>query len=351
MLRERICWILGATASLALCVGVAVGPRSATARRPAIGSAPATSVADAQCIACHAEEAAAWHGSQHQTSYVEAEFQTALAREPRAFCRGCHAPLSQGGAKVDAVAAQTGVGCVSCHVRDGVVIAGVAARRTGMAPHPVVRSASLGLDDCGGCHEFEFPDGSLRDRPLLMQRTISEHARSSFANVPCAECHMPRDGDGRRNHRFLGSRDPEFVRSAVHITATRPNQTTLRVVLRAGEAGHDFPTGDLLRRIEVGATVLDGEREGAPRRRFLGRHFVDRAQASGAKLRVELADDRVRSGGERIVDLHLPTGEGRPIKWWVEYQRVAHDRSFDPADAAIDGVIPLAGGVVRHDAR
>ena len=89
------------------------------------------------------------------------------------------------------------------------------------------------------------------------------------------------------------------------------------------------------------AVLVDGE--GPSRRRFLARHFGDRVQRSGVRLREELHDDRVPPDGERVVELTVPDAEGRPIRWWVEYQRVAHQRSFDEADAALDGVVTLAG--------
>jgi hypothetical protein len=302
---------------------------------------------DAACIECHPDEAAQWQGSPHQTSYLESTFQAAIDREPRAYCRGCHAPLSNGGAEVSAVAARIGVGCTSCHVRDGSILASPGTGEPEVAPHAVTRTAALmGTDTCAGCHEFDFPDTALRDRPLAMQRTITEHAASPYADVGCADCHMPRGADGQRSHAFVASRDPDLVRDAVEVEAVRTGPTTVRITLRAARVGHAFPTGDLLRRVEVGAVAILGDGEGRPARRWLARHFGDRVQASGARARVELADDRVPAGGERTVVLEVPEATGHEVRWWVDSQRVAHQRSVDEAHAVVDGGIAVARGTL-----
>jgi len=303
------------------------------------------------CVRCHPLEGAEWLGSPHQTSFSEATFQTAITIEPRAFCRRCHAPEVDPSRPHTADAGALGVACTTCHVHDEAVLA--APLRPAVdasalpAPHAIVRSETFATADaCARCHEFPFPDTALRDQPLAMQRTVSEHAASRFADRSCADCHMPRDADGRRSHAFSASRDPQLLRSAVQVTTERIDATTVRVTLRPGEVGHAFPTGDLLRRLEIGAAAVLADGEGPSRRRFLARHFGSRMQRSGVRLRDELHDDRVPPVGERVVELPVPASQGRPIRWWVEYQRVAHQRSFDEADAALDGVVTLAGGTI-----
>ena len=46
--------------------------------------------------------------------------------------------------------------------------------------------------------------------------------------------------------------------------------------------------------------------------------------------------------------LRVPGSAGAPVRWWVAYQRVAHQRSFDEADAVIDGELELAAGVLEE---
>lgn len=45
-----------------------------------------------ECVACHPEVAAQWEGSLHQQAFVDPHVELALTREPRPFCRSCHAP-------------------------------------------------------------------------------------------------------------------------------------------------------------------------------------------------------------------------------------------------------------------
>ncbi len=318
-----------------------------TSRAPSVD---AEHLEDAACMRCHPNETAQWRDSPHQSSYAESTFQAAIAREPRAYCRACHAPLSDRGVTVDADAAALGVACTSCHVRDGLVLASATGTGTAAAPHPITRSAALdGVDACAGCHEFPFPDTALRDRPLAMQRTVSEHAASPFAAVTCVACHMPRGDDGRRSHAFVASRDPDLVRAAVDVEVVRLGPTRVSITLRAADVGHAFPTGDLLRRVEVGAAAVRSDTEGPAARRFLARHFGDRVQSTGARLRVEIADDRVPAGGARIVELEVPEADGHRVRWWVEYQRVAHQRGRDEAAAEIDGSISIAGGTLESE--
>lgn len=327
----------------------ATGAASTTgdARAKTKRAAAAALLDDRACIECHPDEAAQWRGSPHQTAFVESTFQEAIEREPRAYCRACHAPLSNGGVKVSRVAAEIGVGCTSCHVREGTVLASPGTDGPEVAPHPVTRTEALtAVDACASCHEFDFPDTRLRDHPLAMQRTITEHAASSFADVGCVGCHMPRGDDGQRVHGFVASRDPDLVRAAVDVDAVRLGPTQVQITLRAAKVGHAFPTGDLLRRVEVAAVAVLPEGDGPITRRFLARHFGDRVQSSGARVRVELADDRVPADGERVVVLDVPEAAGLPVRWWVDYQRVAHQRSRNEADAIVDGGIAVARGLL-----
>jgi hypothetical protein len=154
---------------------------------------------------------------------------------------------------------------------------------------------------------------------------------------------MPKEPDGRRSHAFAASRDPAALRRALRIDAARVDARRVRVTLRAGEVGHAVPTGDLLRRLEVGAALPGDATSGT--RRYLARHFGQRRQASGIVVRDELYDDRVPADGRpREVILEVDGAEDAAIDWWVRYQRVSHRRRLDPAGDAIDGTIEVAAG-------
>src|SRR5687768_3228363 len=47
---------------------------------------------NAGCVGCHPDQAAEWRGSLHARAASDGAYRRALAREPSAFCRGCHAP-------------------------------------------------------------------------------------------------------------------------------------------------------------------------------------------------------------------------------------------------------------------
>ncbi|HWB81890.1 MAG TPA: multiheme c-type cytochrome [Nannocystaceae bacterium] len=279
---------------------------------------------DAACMGCHVDATAQWLASPHATSFVDGPFQSAHRREPQAFCRACHAP-EQDPAIVEATtAAGFGISCVTCHVDDDTVAASTSAS------HPALRAAI----DCDGCHEFDFPDAALREHPLQMQRTVSEHDVSPFAATPCAGCHMPQD-----DHRM---RAETLLESAIDVRVARTNDG-VRLELRVLAAGHAVPTGDLFRRLEVGAMIVDPRAPQGPALRYLSRRFDDGVQSNAIAVLMETADDRVPADGTaRIVELALPDADARPIVWWVEHQRVAFPRGGE----ALDGRTPMAGGLL-----
>ena len=182
-----------------------------------------------------------------------------------------------------------------------------------------------------------------------MQSTLSEHRRSLERGAACSDCHMPVVENGaspHRSHRFLGGRDPEFVRSAVSVTAERPRDSTLRVTLTPRALGHAFPTGDLFRRIEVSAESVGIEWQViASDRRYLARHWErDPKSPFGVVLRTAVFDDRPLA---EPVSVELDLGEravGLPVTFRVAYQRVEHPRSDEETDSLVEGEIELSSG-------
>jgi len=302
---------------------------------PSRGGRPDAAARNAACEGCHVEVAREWRGSMHQRAYIDADFAQSLAREPSAFCRGCHAPEADPERPAPAALAQLGVGCVTCHVPGDTVLA---APRSDVskAPHEVLRLPGFAADAaCGGCHEFGFPD-----RPeVAMQGTLREHAASGHAETRCVTCHMPGSPGGRRGHAFAASRDPALLRRALAVRAQRRDES-VHIELAPAWVGHAVPTGDLFRRLVVEAEVADAQWQVlAHATRPLGRRF-----AAGGGARVPVTDDRVGAHGPTTTQVVLELGDAardRSIRWRVRYERVA----FGGEDGAeVWNSVTIAGG-------
>jgi hypothetical protein len=299
-----------------------------------------------ECAACHADIAAEWRASHHRRAYTDEPFQRALAaeNENHAFCRGCHAPEAPPGAPPPPDLADIGVACVSCHASGGDLLA-TPSQTPSEAPHPSRRAEAFATARaCSGCHDFDFPDSGLRERPEKMQLTAAEHAQSGFGEAACAGCHMPFVGEGKgrhRSHAFASSRSVEGHRRALSISTDR-TANTVEITLAPGEVGHAFPTGDLFRRLTVTAEVVGADHELlASQTRYLARHFRPEVLPSGRKVRTTLADDRpgapALGGDPVVVRLDLgPIARGRPALVRVVYQRVAHVMDGLPEAAAVE---------------
>jgi hypothetical protein len=314
---------------------------------PARGRREQAAALNAECERCHAPEAREWRASLHREADLVPAYRRAFAIEPMPFCRSCHAPeANPEEPESDAVAA-IGVGCVTCHVTGSAVLAAPLRNPASpaLSPHPIVRDARFAGDGaCAGCHEFGFPSTPGRETRDKMQWTMTEHARSAAADVPCAGCHMPLER-GRRSHTFAASRDPAMLARAAHITAERDGPSSVRITLAPAEAGHAFPTGDLFRRIEVLAQI-DGPDHmvlGSDVQ-YLGRHFERRGAGSGRRL---VRDDRL-FGAPVTVTLSLgPDAAGRPIAYRVAYQRIEHPVGTGDEAAVLEGETVLAQGILH----
>lgn len=306
------------------------------------------------CETCHQEITREWRESFHARSYVDPAFQRALRKEPRPFCRACHAPEADPLVPAIGWAAESGVACVTCHVLDDQVVSGPPRKNPGAAPHLVKRDSRFVSEEaCARCHEFSFPDGHARTRPELMQSTVTEHQRSQAAERGCASCHMPHTGGngGHRSHRFLGGHDPDLLRRSLAVSAQRPSGTTLRLTLVPTKVGHAFPTGDLFRRlmIHVSSVTASGE-EQTVRLRYLTRHLATEQQLVGKRVLVTRLDDRLH--GRTTLDLDIAERYSKaPLRWRIVYQRVIFpDSAIVGAEsidgATLDGEIVLDSGVI-----
>ena len=141
---------------------------------------------------------------------------------------------------------------------------------------------------------------------------------------------MPRapGGSRRRHHGFHV--DDVLLRSAVRVTAAREGDHAVAITITPARVGHDVPTGDMFRRLEVRASAVGDPRTTST---ALARRF-QRVPGPDGTRRLQVGDDRIRGGGPPrrvILDLE-PALDARPIRWEVVHQRM------DPAMAASFGV-------------
>jgi hypothetical protein len=315
--------------------------------------AATASALNASCTGCHSEIAAEWRASFHAQSQHDPAYQRAFALEPLPFCQSCHAPESNVKQPVPAAAADLGVGCVTCHVVGDHLLASTNGTSAGTPPHAVTRTREFaGTSACASCHQFAFPELASREKLVLMQATLHEHAQSNASDLPCASCHMPSVGTGanrHRSHAFPGGHDPEFVRGALSVRAERRSANRVRLVLRTENVGHAFPTGDLFRRLEVSAEAIGGDHQAVgATRRYLSRHWTEKQQLARVVRQVK-SDDRpthTPSALELELQVDEPTAAALPLAWRVAYQRVEHPRSEAEEDSVLDGEIEIASGTL-----
>lgn len=314
--------------------------------------------ANAPCVGCHEEIGAEWQRSLHRHAWTDRVFQSAYRVEPLAFCRSCHAPMSDAAKEPSGRAATDGIGCVTCHVGADRRIRAARPIPASERLHAVSVDAKLAtVAACASCHQFDFPSHSGQLVAEPMQDTVREHARSTKADQPCQACHM-RVVDGpsgkHRSHDFSVIRDPAILRRAITVAAERPAAQLLRLTLTADEVGHAFPTGDMFRRVEVRAEAVDADGrvlERAPSV-VLERTFGDRPRAPDSladvgSQRIELADTRVPPPGQgsRVVDLPFTQVRlGARLRWSVVYQRMPSPMaSAFSVNQAIDEVVIATG--------
>ena len=367
-------WAARALLTLVGCSPVSApalsGPAATLAAQPHVAmpgpaprgrSAEAASALNATCTACHQQIAAEWRSSFHARAQRDEAYQRAFLLEPLPFCQGCHAPETDAFRPVPELAADLGVGCVTCHVQGGHILAAAKRGQVEVAPHALTRSAEFGTTSaCANCHEFAFPDLALRGQPELMQATVHEHEHSSAKGLTCATCHMPSVGVGQarhHSHAFPGGHDADFVKSALRVQAQRCADDRVCLVLSTQRVGHAFPTGDLFRRIEVSAEAVGADYQvTSSARRYLSRHWSEQRKLATI-VRSVVKDDRATSEPLRV-ELELSGSVAAlPLSWRVAYQRVEHPRSEAEQDSVVDGeielgsgtLLPLAKGQKNHD--
>ena len=151
-----------------------------------------------ECARCHAATHEAWSESMHARAWTDPLFQASYVREPLAWCRNCHAPLSA--QESGAVPREQGISCAACHVRAGE-IGGLSrpAQLDELARGPGRRwiwrlPALRGLPSV---HVSESHGGVSRargstERGALLGSTDAEHDRGVARERRCCLWHVPR---------------------------------------------------------------------------------------------------------------------------------------------------------------
>jgi hypothetical protein len=167
-----------------------------------------------------------------------------------------------------------------------------------------------------------------------MQSTVTEHARSTFAAVTCAECHLPREADGHRSHRFDVSRNTALLRGAIAM-ASRRTPSGVAVALTTREVGHAMPTGDLFRRLRL---VVRGE---AADGRHLGEEEVLFARRFDQRRGLMAGREDTRLFGDTEVRLDRP--------WLTEATRIGVELRYERVAQTSD-VVDVRGEIQRREA-
>ncbi|MGD8608272.1 MAG: cytochrome c3 family protein [Myxococcales bacterium] len=247
------------------------------------------------------------------------------------------------------------VTCATCHVRNGIVYGPFGDTH---APHPTAKDEKLlRVDVCTRCHEAERLYSSQNLGCFFS--TGREWAASSYAEAgeTCQSCHMPEvdrelaTGFGTpvratRRHWFGGSLIPkkpeyeaeiaplrEIYGNGLTITVHRITpelqaladaapalapedqkvaegkeivcqhcQERLAVVIANDRAGHDMPTGDPERHVDVDVTARSGKQIVARKWTRIGSRYQWWPEVE------LLADTRIAPGDKRVLIIAVPSG-------------------------------------------
>jgi hypothetical protein len=319
------------------CIGEEAGPTGSISD----GGSPPPADADQDCTICHEDVTAEWNASAHRASFTNDLFQNEWVLHEDPWCVRCHAPLADANAPWGA-AARDGISCAVCHVIGGEI---VSARESGEAPHAVRADPAFASEtQCERCHSVSFPPSVHVAPGQALQDTVTEWERSD-ARGPCQDCHMPLvpSANPHRSHLFGGARDEALLSRSLRVTANARcvnGRARVRLFLQAGDVGHDVPTGDVYRRLEVSAALRG--RPASREHKNLERRF----QVGRDGLLRQIADERVPVGGAREVEL-VVSGCDSIVDWSVDWlaldPRVAAERAIPESDLRR----PVASGSVR----
>jgi len=246
-----------AVVALVLLVGLGLFVRSVR-NDPARDAlrAPPMFTSSRQCATCHAEVVDEWDGSHHQIAFENPEVRKLSDGFRNKECQACHLPrpvsstglLNRTLPRVSRP--EEGVDCLACHLSAEGRIIGMTASDLGCAP--VADLEFMGVKLCETCHN--------------QHQTTDQWRASRYPSegVDCTTCHMPAvtrpGGRPGREHVFEGCHDLETLRSAATFEVTRDGGDLVCAVTNTG-AGHNFPTEERHRAVDVVVRFLDADGE------------------------------------------------------------------------------------------
>ncbi len=216
------------------------------------------------CRACHQDVWDEWHGSHHQISYLNPEVRALSEDFRNKDCQACHLPrpVSITGYGQRVLPRQTqpdeGVSCLSCHQDvDGAILGRNAAPD---APCKVRASeAFTSASMCASCHN---------------QHATTDQWRASGypeRGQDCNHCHMPpverkrQDGSVRpgRGHVYPGAHDAAMLRAAGRFDVSVEAGEVVLSLTNVG-AGHNFPTEERHRAVDMEVRFVDADGTATP---------------------------------------------------------------------------------------
>lgn len=289
------------------------------------------------CAACHFESHATWAESRHALGWRDEAFVAAVQAAAEPSCDRCHLPLIEqrprlyatedGMEEADAFTLNPafsatlrteGVNCITCHVRDGVVLTTTPREERGEAPHPLALSTDLADGTaCASCHQLQWPGSNA---PFY--DTFGEWSRSPWkaAGVGCSDCHGGA-GAGHSGFDHRGAATAPALSVLVDVERLEivrgDAAVPLQVVLQNTGAGHSYPTGSPFTGVEVAVQLI-----GPPKRRsneptvveVLTRH-LHREIEPKAPWNV-VGDHRIEAGGTATLEGTIELGQDLPEGRW-----------------------------------
>ena len=248
------------------------------------------------CGTCHVQHYQEWQKSTHAQAWKDLQFQAELKKESSPFmCINCHIPLQNQqeyiitglengdiykpvktlNPKFDPQLQQEGITCVSCHVRNNVIIGPTGSL---LAPHAVIKDTiHLSENLCISCHNAN----AVVTPTLACSFETGDEWKAGpfFGKKNCISCHMPEThrsivaGMPSRKSRFhsfpasgipkLDTLKPErleslsFKASQLKKTYRESDSLQFSLSLTNDFAGHKVPSGNPERFIMVVMTIYD----------------------------------------------------------------------------------------------
>jgi len=217
---------------------------------------PRTFSSSIQCKECHERAYKEWRASHHAMAYTNPEVRKLSDDFAQKECRSCHLPqpILQTGAGERTLYRQArpddGVDCLSCHLDPQGRIAGRNASDKGC--QPVANADLISMKLCESCHN--------------QHQTTDQWRASNYParGITCNSCHMAEVKDGDtvlgRHHGYAGCHDLDTLKSAA-VLRIRHEGGKVYVEVENTGAGHNFPTEERHRAVDIVWRVIDQEQK------------------------------------------------------------------------------------------